>query len=256
MCQCCPALSWYQPMKSKKWNSRRLQLLAGQTPCCKGTKVTSCMDIDYQHDKFNWTGVEQRYDFMFFQKAAQLLLDQFPDDECASDAAEADARMLYGLLHARFIMTDAGCAEMKIKFMLRHFGVCPRVQCDKQPVLPIGTADNPCVDYVKIYCPRCRDIYHPYKDYTERLDGAFFGTGFPHHFFMVFPELRPLPCAHRPLDMAVMGNARRHDNGDAPPWTGPHATGKRSSLISEDVLITSQSLSSTCLDERMDMEFK
>lgn len=47
-------------------------------------------------------------------------------------------------------------------------------------------------DTVKLYCPRCKDVYVPASGTRgATVDGAFFGTGFPHMAFMTRPEYRP-----------------------------------------------------------------
>jgi len=43
---------------------------------------------------------------------------------------------------------------------------------------------------VKIYCPRCEDVYIPKKK-CQDVDGAYFGCSFPHvilavHLFFIF----------------------------------------------------------------------
>ena len=46
---------------------------------------------------------------------------------------------------------------------------------------------------VKLFCPTCNDVYEP-RSSKHDLDGAYFGTTFPHYFFMHYPEVRrPAP---------------------------------------------------------------
>ena len=57
-------------------------------------------------------------------------------------------------------------------------------------MLPVGTCNNIKIARVKVlnikksYCPKCKDIYKPKKKCRD-IDGAFFGTSFPHILLMV-----------------------------------------------------------------------
>mmetsp|Transcript_7362 Transcript_7362/g.25094 ORF Transcript_7362/g.25094 Transcript_7362/m.25094 type:complete len:133 (+) Transcript_7362:490-888(+) len=44
---------------------------------------------------------------------------------------------------------------------------------------------------VHVFCPMCRDIFTPRSSRSASIDGAYFGTTFPHLFMMTFPELIP-----------------------------------------------------------------
>jgi hypothetical protein len=49
------------------------------------------------------------------------------------------------------------------------FGRCPRVYCSGQPCLPMGQSDIPRTSTVKIYCPKCEDIYYPRSKYQGSI---------------------------------------------------------------------------------------
>jgi casein kinase II subunit beta len=101
------------------------------------------------------------------------------------------ARFLYGLIHARYIVTSRGLQKMLDKYRKADFGRCPRVLCYSQPLLPVGLTDIPYQKAVKLYCPRCEDIYSPKSNRHGTIDGAYFGTTFPHMLFMVYPQMLP-----------------------------------------------------------------
>lgn len=107
------------------------------------------------------------------------------------------ARVLYGLIHARYILTAQGLSDMKAKYKACEFGACPRTLCEKQTVLPVGlsdtvslSGDNP----MKLFCARCRDLYDHNVPGGNYIDGAFFGSTFPHLFLQTYGDLRPPSC--------------------------------------------------------------
>jgi hypothetical protein len=52
-------------------------------------------------------------------------------------------------------------------------------------------ADIPRQSTVKLFCPRCEDVYYPRSKYHGNLDGAYFGTTFAHLFQLSYPAQRP-----------------------------------------------------------------
>lgn len=77
------------------------------------------------------------------------------------------------------------------KYKKADFGKCPRVLCYGQYLLPVGLSDIAYQKAVKLYCPRCEDIYSPKSSRHGSIDGAYFGTTFPHMLFMVHPQMVP-----------------------------------------------------------------
>ena len=95
---------------------------------------------------------------------------------------------LYGLIHARYILTDEGLELMYDKYKNKVFGCCPKIKCKNQPVLPIGISEKLLYNRVKVYCPKCEEVYSP--DYWVDLDGAYFGPSFPHEFLEAYPKIK------------------------------------------------------------------
>lgn len=99
------------------------------------------------------------------------------------------AELLYGLIHARYIISKAGLTAMASKFERSEFGICPRYYCDGMHLIPVGATDIPGQETVRLYCPCCNDIYLPSSSRYLNIDGAFFGTTFPGLLVKMFPEI-------------------------------------------------------------------
>ena len=97
---------------------------------------------------------------------------------------------LYGLIHERYILTQKGLHKMKKKCLNGTFGGCPRVLCDRQLVVPIAMSEDLSISRVKVFCPKCEDVYVPRIKFVD-IDGAYFGCSFPNIFFQTYPELLP-----------------------------------------------------------------
>ncbi|CAL0331724.1 unnamed protein product [Lupinus luteus] len=160
----------------------------------RGNEFFCEVDDDYIQDDFNLCGLSSQVPY--YDYALDLILDvesshgdMFTEEQ--NELIESAAEMLYGLIHARFILTSKGMAAMLDKYKNYDFGRCPRVYCSGQTCLPVGQSDIARSSTVKIYCPRCEDIYYPRSKYQGNIDGAYFGTTFPHLFLMTYGQLRP-----------------------------------------------------------------
>ncbi len=78
------------------------------------------------------------------------------------------------------------------KYQQADFGYCPRVGCSLQQLLPIGLDDFPRVNTVKLYCPKCEDLFNPKSSRLNKMDGAFIGTSFTAMFLQNYPHLLPI----------------------------------------------------------------
>mmetsp|Transcript_30713 Transcript_30713/g.94878 ORF Transcript_30713/g.94878 Transcript_30713/m.94878 type:complete len:352 (-) Transcript_30713:398-1453(-) len=149
----------------------------------KGNELFCEVDDEYIQDEFNLTGLASMVPF--YDNAIDMILDlDSPGQDQLTDEqariVESAAETLYGLIHARFITTARGLKLMEHKYNEAEFGRCPRVYCGGQAVLPVGQSDIVREASVKVYCPKCNDIYYPRSSRHKQLDGAFWGTSFPH----------------------------------------------------------------------------
>ncbi|CAB4279371.1 unnamed protein product [Prunus armeniaca] len=159
----------------------------------RGNEFFCEVDDDYIQDDFNLCGLSSQVPY--YDYALDLILDvesshgdMFTEEQ--NELIESAAEMLYGLIHVRYILTSKGMAAMLDKYKNYDFGRCPRVFCCGQPCLPVGQSDIPRSSTVKIYCPKCEDIYYPRSKYQD-IDGAYFGSTFPHLFLMTYGNLKP-----------------------------------------------------------------
>lgn len=101
-----------------------------------------------------------------------------------------EATDLYGLLHSRFIQTPKGLSMMREKILNGVFGVCPRLLCGGQNVMPIGMAESLKHSRVKVFCCKCNEVYISKKK-CEDIDGAYFGPSFPFILLKTYPDMSP-----------------------------------------------------------------
>ncbi|ORY34874.1 casein kinase II, regulatory subunit [Naematelia encephala] len=175
----------------------------------KGNEYFAEVDEEYILDRFNLTGLNGEV-VQEYSRALDLITDSLDDealDDDLREVVETSARFLYGLIHARYIVTSRGLQKMLEKYRKADFGRCPRVYCYSQPLLPVGLSDIPYQKAVKLYCPRCEDIYSPKSNRHGSIDGAYFGTTFPHMLFMVYPQM--IPAKGQPVGSSGVAEVKR-----------------------------------------------
>lgn len=168
-----------------------------------GNEFLCEVDRTFIEDNFNLYGLREIFG-TDYRRDLGIILDH--PDAVFRMSMEMPVRNLYGMIHARFILTKRGQEKMLRKYKLGHFGVCTQLGCEKQHVLPVGLSDqlnddskgSDLTSSVMVYCPRCRGVYFPADRCTGRptkteMNGAYFGTTFPHLFMMQFSELWPKP---------------------------------------------------------------
>ncbi|KAJ2831871.1 casein kinase 2 regulatory subunit [Coemansia furcata] len=164
----------------------------------EGNEYFCAVDEEYVTDRFNLTNLNT--EVLHYQKALELITDNLSNKPMTNELreqVEKSAMHLYGLVHARYIMTARGLSKMYEKYKHGEFGLCPRYHCSQHPLIPVGLSDVAFKEKVKLYCSRCEDIYCPKSRKHGRLDGAYFGTGLPHMIFLNYPANRPAPSEQR-----------------------------------------------------------
>lgn len=123
-----------------------------------GTNWLCEVEPAWIEDRFNLYGLDAV--FPHFRQCIEILLGGGPQDgiyvlgDLVSEAID-----LYGMIHARYILTPKGTPAMAEKLAGGVFGACPRFQCKRQSVLPIGLSENLRENHTALFCPRCQEIY-------------------------------------------------------------------------------------------------
>jgi casein kinase II subunit beta len=87
-------------------------IFISQFIAARGNEYFCEIDEDYLTDRFNLTGLNT--EVQYYQYALDLVTDVFDMevDDDMREQIEKSARHLYGLVHARYVVTTRGLAKM------------------------------------------------------------------------------------------------------------------------------------------------
>jgi casein kinase II subunit beta len=152
------------------------------------------IDADFISNPFNLYGIRQKC--ANFRLASLLIRGPFVHPSSYPPTWPPNlndyAIILYGLLHARYLLTPSGLAKMREKYDQNRFESCPRTLCNGVRCLPFGPSDDVGRATLKLFCPCCNDIYRIRDPQCAFLDGAFFGPTWAHIFLASYPDVVPM----------------------------------------------------------------
>ena len=143
------------------------------------------VEEDFIDDAFNMYGLEKSVPH--YETALDIILDcEIDEDDLRGKSIKmlkTSAVKLYGLIHARYILTQNGMKKMRNKINEGVFGCCQRVKCNEQNLLPVGIYNIPGEESVKLFCPKCKELYLPNEENHSGIDGAYLVQVF--HIYML-----------------------------------------------------------------------
>lgn len=152
------------------------------------------IDQEYLRNAYTYYGIRQKVNL--FSAAVDLMVNNFyqpisieEDEKSKRVIIEQQAEVLYGLIHARYLLTNVGLEKMYNKYINKEFPTCPRKFCNKMTCLPIGVSDELNEYSVKIFCPLCKEVYSVTDSEMACVDGAFFGSSWIPLFFTKYNHL-------------------------------------------------------------------
>lgn len=157
----------------------------------EGNHLLCRIEEDYIEDNFNLYGLSKI--IPNFRDSIRLLLsDSASVEGCLEEGWTGPSYEhlldLYGLIHARYILTSQGLNKMRRKLANNVFGTCPEAEFAESQVLPVGLSDHLRQGPPVGYCVASGEVYKM-KAWGDYLDGAYFGTSFPHLLLMQNPAV-------------------------------------------------------------------
>eukprot|EP00866_Antonospora_locustae_P001941 jgi/Antlo1/1941/719 len=137
---------------------------------------------EFIEDRFNLVGLGK--DIQNVERGLRVILGDLVD------TGACKVRILYYMIHQRYIFTKQGLEEVFERVIQGDYGVCRNIACASAKLIPMGLTDLPEISTVKLYCYNCKLLFHPTGG-IERLDACAFGRSFPHFLVMTYKNHFP-----------------------------------------------------------------
>ncbi|KAB5573967.1 hypothetical protein DKX38_001161 [Salix brachista] len=158
----------------------------------RGNEFFCEVDDDYIQDDFNLCGLSSQVPY--YDYALDLILDiesshgdMFTEEQ--NELVESAAEMLYGLIHARYILTSKGMAAMVSWTSTKTMTLEDAPEFTAVDSLAFQLVNQTFLGQALLkYAAPDVTIY---TTHVPNIDGAYFGTTFPHLFLMTHGHLKP-----------------------------------------------------------------
>lgn len=162
------------------------------TPC---GKYFVKVDKDYLDDNFNIYGLKDKLDgSVDYRTIIQIIRGK--EGKPTNEKVAKYVEIIYGLIHARFLMTKSGLELIHKKYTDCVYETCPNYNCRAQ-CLPYGKNPDP-GRRLLMYCPACHDVYYCSRPECQYIDGSAFLSSYIVPFEHEYPSIKKIPPPPKP----------------------------------------------------------
>lgn len=155
------------------------------------------IDNDYLNDSFNIYGMREKIERNGFDFKTILKLVRGEYTHGIPHELNECAIQLYGLIHARYLMTKNGTELLLKNYLSGVYGKCPNFNCQFK-CLPYGIDSDPGNSCLLMYCPKCHDVYYSNHVDCMHIDGSAFYSSYLVPFEHEYPIIRGLELPPKP----------------------------------------------------------
>ncbi len=167
----------------------------------KGNEYFCEVDEDYILDRFNLTGLNA--EVQHYPQALDLITDSLEDDlsDSIRDSVEAQAKLLYGLVHARYIITTRGLGKMLEKYKRADLAAAHACSAGNSLCCPSASATIPSKGRQALL-PALRRHLLAQEQQARHHRRRLLRKHLPAHALHGLPHRHPLQVPHRPLALS------------------------------------------------------